>query len=51
MDTGLGRPLVDTIHGSLIAPSRSYDRHRAEPVRVRPWRDSIQLVAGDEAGR
>jgi hypothetical protein len=26
-------------------------RHRSHPVRVRPWRSSILLVAGDEAGK
>jgi hypothetical protein len=49
---GLRRPLVDTIHGSSIAnleelrPGNSTD-----PVCLRPWRDSILLVAGDKAGR
>ncbi|HEY9439096.1 MAG TPA: type II toxin-antitoxin system RelE/ParE family toxin [Streptomyces sp.] len=36
---GLGRPLVDTIHGSSMANL------------LDPWRCSILLVAGDKAGR
>jgi hypothetical protein len=49
---GLGRPLVDTIHGSTIANLKEL---RPGSVRILfafdPWRDSILLVAGDKAGR
>src|SRR6266581_3459723 len=49
---GLGRPLVDTIHGSSIANLKEL---RPGTVRVLfafdPWRSSILLVAGDKAGR
>ncbi|WP_285471645.1 type II toxin-antitoxin system RelE/ParE family toxin [Actinoplanes sp. NBRC 101535] len=49
---GLGRPLVDTIHGSTIA---SLKELRPGTVRILfafdPWRCSILLVAGDKAGR
>jgi hypothetical protein len=49
---GLGRPLVDTIHGSSIANLKEL---RPGTVRVLfvfdPWRASIVLVAGDKAGR
>jgi hypothetical protein len=49
---GLGRPLVDTIHGSSIANLKEL---RPGSVRILfafdPWRDSILLVAGDKAGR
>ncbi|WP_327289027.1 type II toxin-antitoxin system RelE/ParE family toxin [Streptomyces sp. NBC_01198] len=49
---GLGRPLVDTIHGSVMANLKELG-----PGTVRilfafdPWRSSILLVAGDKAGR
>ena len=48
---GIGRPLVDTIHGSVMA-----DLKELRPGTVRilfafdPWRSSILLVAGDKAG-
>ena len=49
---GLGRPLVDTIHGSTIANLKEL---RPGTVRILfvfdPWRSSILLVAGDKAGR
>ena len=49
---GLGRPLVDTIHGSSIANLKEL---RPGTVRILfvfdPWRDSILLVAGDKSGR
>jgi hypothetical protein len=49
---GLGRPLVDTIHGSTIANLKEL---RPGTVRILfafdPWRCSILLVAGDKAGR
>jgi hypothetical protein len=49
---GLGRPLVDTIHGSAIANLKEL---RPGTVRILfvfdPWRSSILLVAGDKAGR
>ena len=49
---GLGRPLVDTIHGSSLANLKEL---RPGTVRILfafdPWRDSILLVAGDKAGR
>lgn len=49
---GLGRPLVDTIHGSSIANLKEL---RPGTVRILfafdPWRSSILLVAGDKAGR
>ncbi|WP_308282577.1 type II toxin-antitoxin system RelE/ParE family toxin [Pseudonocardia nigra] len=48
---GLGRPLVDTIHGSSIANLKEL---RPGTVRILfafdPWRSSILLVAGDKAG-
>ena len=48
---GLGRPLVDTIHGSSIANLKEL---RPGPVRILfafdPWRSSILLVAGDKTG-
>ena len=49
---GLGRPLVDTIHGSAIANLKEL---RPGSVRILfafdPWRSTILLVAGDKAGR
>jgi hypothetical protein len=49
---GLGRPLVDTIHGSSIANLKEL---RPGTVRILfafdPWRSSILLVAGDKAGQ
>jgi len=49
---GLGRPLVDTIHGSSIANLKEL---RPGNVRILfafdPWRSSILLVAGDKTGR
>ena len=49
---GLGRPLVDTIHGSVIANLKEL---RPGTVRILfafdPWRSSVLLVAGDKAGR
>ena len=49
---GLGRPLVDTIHGSSIDNLKEL---RPGNVRVLfafdPWRSSILLVAGDKSGR
>ncbi|WP_018831976.1 type II toxin-antitoxin system RelE/ParE family toxin [Salinispora tropica] len=49
---GLGRPLVDTIHGSTLANLKEL---RPATVRILfafdPWRASILLVAGDKAGR
>jgi hypothetical protein len=49
---GLGRPLVDTIHGSTIANLKEL---RPGTVRILfafdPWRCSILLVACDKAGR
>ncbi|MEV4710021.1 type II toxin-antitoxin system RelE/ParE family toxin [Micromonospora sp. NPDC049374] len=49
---GLGRPLVDTIHGSTIANLKEL---RPGTVRILfafdPWRSSILLVAGDKTGR
>ena len=49
---GLGRPLVDTIHGSSIANLKEL---RPGTVRILfafdPWRSSILLVAGDKSGR
>jgi hypothetical protein len=48
---GLGRPLVDTIHGSTVANLKEL---RPGTVRVLfafdPWRSSILLVAGDKSG-
>ena len=48
----LGRPLVDTIHGSSMANLKEL---RPGTVRILfafdPWRCSILLVAGDKAGR
>jgi hypothetical protein len=49
---GLGRPLVDTIHGSTVANLKEL---RPGTIRILfafdPWRDSILLVAGDKSGR
>lgn len=49
---GLGRPLVDTIHGSSVANLKEL---RPGTVRILfafdPWRCSILLVAGDKAGQ
>ena len=49
---GLGRPLVDTIHGAKVANLKEL---RPGSVRVLfafdPWRSSILLVAGDKAGQ
>ncbi len=49
---GLGRPLVDTIHGSSIANLKEL---RPGTVRILfafdPWRSSILLVAGDKSGQ
>jgi hypothetical protein len=49
---GLGRPLVNTIHGSSIANLKEL---RPGTIRILfafdPWRDSILLVAGDKSGR
>ncbi|GAA1601901.1 type II toxin-antitoxin system RelE/ParE family toxin [Actinoplanes couchii] len=49
---GLGRPLVDTIHGSSVANLKEL---RPGTVRILfafdPWRSSILLVAGDKSGR
>jgi hypothetical protein len=49
---GLGRPLVDSIHGSVIANLKEL---RPGSVRILfvydPWRSAILLVAGDKAGQ
>ncbi|MCW3838728.1 type II toxin-antitoxin system RelE/ParE family toxin [Micromonospora yasonensis] len=49
---GLGRPLVDTIHGSSMANLKEL---RPGSVRILfafdPWRSSILLVAGDKSGQ
>ena len=49
---GLGRPLIDSIHGSAIANLKEL---RPDTVRILfafdPWRSSILLVGGDKAGR
>lgn len=49
---GLGRPLVDTLHGSSMANLKEL---RPGTVRILfafdPWRCSILLVAGDKSGR
>ncbi|MFF5077213.1 type II toxin-antitoxin system RelE/ParE family toxin [Actinoplanes sp. NPDC000266] len=49
---GLGRPLVDTIHGSTIANLKEL---RPGSVRILfvfdPWRATILLVGGDKTGR
>jgi hypothetical protein len=49
---GLGRPLVDTIHGSSLANLKEL---RPGTVRILfafdPWRSSVLLVAGDKSGR
>ncbi|GHJ50203.1 hypothetical protein Cs7R123_75450 [Catellatospora sp. TT07R-123] len=49
---GLGRPLVDTIHGTSVANLKEL---RPGTVRILfafdPWRASILLVAGDKAGQ
>ncbi|MEU4815939.1 MULTISPECIES: type II toxin-antitoxin system RelE/ParE family toxin [Micromonospora] len=49
---GLGRPLVDTIHGSSMANLKEL---RPGTVRILfafdPWCSSILLVAGDKSGR
>jgi hypothetical protein len=47
---GLGRPLVDTIHGSSISNLKEL---RPGNIRILfafdPWRSSILLVAGDKS--
>lgn len=47
---GLGRPLVDTLHGSSMANLKEL---RPGSVRILfafdPWRSSILLVAGDKS--
>jgi hypothetical protein len=47
----LGRPLVDTIQGSVIANLKEL---RPGTIRILfvfdPWRSTILLVAGDKAG-
>lgn len=49
---GLGRPLVDTIQGSVIANLKEL---RPGTIRILfvfdPWRSSILLVAGDKSGQ
>ncbi|MEV6299729.1 type II toxin-antitoxin system RelE/ParE family toxin [Actinoplanes sp. NPDC051861] len=49
---GLGRPLVDTIHGSSVANLKEL---RPGTVRILfafdPWRSTILLVAGNKAGQ
>lgn len=49
---GLGRPLVDTIHGSKITNLKEL---RPGSVRILfafdPWRSSILLVAGNKTGQ
>jgi hypothetical protein len=49
---GLGRPLVDTIHGSSIANLKEL---RPGSIRILfafdPWRSTILLVAGDKSGQ
>ncbi|MFG3686282.1 type II toxin-antitoxin system RelE/ParE family toxin [Micromonospora sp. NPDC047740] len=49
---GLGRPLIDTIHGSSMANLKEL---RPGSVRILfafdPWRSSILLVAGDKSGQ
>lgn len=49
---GLGRPMVDTVHGSSVANLKEL---RPGTVRILfafdPWRSSILLVAGDKSGR
>ncbi|MFH8349252.1 type II toxin-antitoxin system RelE/ParE family toxin [Streptomyces sp. NPDC018045] len=49
---GLGRPLVDTIHGSSMVNLKEL---RPGTVRILfafdPWRSSILPVAGDKSGR
>lgn len=49
---GLGRPLVDTVHGSSMANLKEL---RPGTVRILfafdPWRSSILLVAGDKSGQ
>ncbi|MEH0841883.1 type II toxin-antitoxin system RelE/ParE family toxin [Micromonospora sp. CPCC 205711] len=48
----LGRPLVDTIHGSSVANLKEL---RPGTVRILfafdPWRSSILLVGGDKSGQ
>ena len=49
---GLGRPLVDTIHGPTLANLKEL---RPGSIRILfafdPWRSTILLVAGDKTGR
>lgn len=49
---GLGRPLVDTIRGSVLANLKEL---RPGAIRILfvfdPWRSCILLVAGDKSGR
>ncbi|MCD0445596.1 type II toxin-antitoxin system RelE/ParE family toxin [Glycomyces sp. A-F 0318] len=49
---GLGRPMVDTIKGSML---KNLEELRQGTVRIPfafdPWRSCILLVAGDKANR
>jgi hypothetical protein len=49
---GLGRPLVDTIHGSAIVNLKELRVGSARVLFVfDPWRACVLLVAGDKSGR
>ncbi|MGW8529916.1 type II toxin-antitoxin system RelE/ParE family toxin [Nocardiopsis sp. NPDC055824] len=52
-----GRPLVDTVAGSVVANPKELRPGSSSGTEVRilfafdPWRSAILLVAGDESGR
>ena len=54
---GLGRPLVDRVHGSSVHNMKELRPGSTGGSEVRilfvfdPWRSAILLVAGDKAGR
>ena len=53
---GLGRPLVDTLHGSSITNLKELRPRSGRDVAIRvlfvfdPWSQAVLLVAGNKAG-
>ncbi len=53
---GLGRPLVDTLHGSSISNLKELRPRSGRDVAIRvlfvfdPWSQAVLLVAGNKAG-
>lgn len=53
---GLGRPLVDTLHGSNISNLKELRPRSGRDVAIRilfvfdPWSQAVLLVAGNKAG-